>query len=92
MMSFTRLASEKELVEARIGVARRIRALRKARQWTQQELAYQSGIHMRHIQRLENISRPPAIEIDTIVKLAKTFNISYSELLAVDLLTSPHAL
>ena len=35
---------EKDLIEARTGLAKHIRDLRKTRKWTQQELAYQSGI------------------------------------------------
>ena len=63
-----------EFLEARRKLARRIRELRKARKWTQQELADAADMAMRHIQRLES-KKPSAIELDSIVKLAKAFSI-----------------
>ena len=67
-------------LEARKKLAKRIRQLRKAKGWTQQELADAADLAMRHIQRLES-HKPPAIELDTIVKISATFKISPSELL-----------
>ena len=70
-----------ELIEARKKLARRIRELRKKRKWTQQELADESGLAMRQIQRLERVGKPPAIELDSIVKLSRAFRLTPSELL-----------
>ena len=68
------------LLEARRKLAKRIRELRKKRGWTQQELADKADLAMRHIQRLES-GKPPAIELDSMVKLAKAFQITLSTLL-----------
>ena len=68
------------LLEARRKLAKRIRELRKKRGWTQQELADKADLVMRHIQRLES-GKPPAIELDSMVKLAKAFQITLSTLL-----------
>ena len=67
-------------LEARKKLAKRIRELRKKQDWTQQELADAADLAMRHIQRLES-HKPPAIELDTIVKISKAFKITPSGLL-----------
>ena len=73
--------SENDIVEARKKLARRIRQLRKEKGWTQQKLADEADITMRHVQRLESTNKTPAIEIDSIIRISKAFNISASSLL-----------
>jgi len=73
---------EKEILETRRKFARRLRQLRKKRDWTQKELADKALIHVRHIQRLES-DKPSAVELDSIVKIAKAFNIAPSKLLSL---------
>lgn len=74
---------EGEILEARRKLAKRIRELRKKRKWTQQELAERADLNIRHVQRLESIKKPPAIEIDSIVKLSKAFSFKPANLLDI---------
>ncbi len=67
-------------MEARRKFGKRLRELRKKNKWTQQELANEADIHVRHIQRLES-DKPSAVELDSIVKLAKAFNITHQSLI-----------
>ena len=71
----------KDILEGRRKFAGRLRELRKKRRWTQKELADRAKINVRHIQRLESLNKPPAIELDSIIKLAKAFKITPSDLL-----------
>lgn len=71
---------EKEILEARRKFANRLRQLRKKKGWTQKELADKALIHVRHIQRLES-NKPSAVELDSIVKLAKAFGITHQSLI-----------
>lgn len=57
----------------------RIRALRKSLDWTQEELAHQSGVTRRMIQGVEREGRNPSLL--TIVKLARALNTTPSALL-----------
>lgn len=72
---------EREILEARKKFGKRLRELRKKKKWTQVELADQAKIHVRHIQRLESLKKTSAIELDSIIKLAKAFKITPSDLL-----------
>lgn len=58
----------------------RIRELRKEREWSQQTLAVSSGLSMQTIVIIENLrNRNPSI--DTIRKIAQTFDISVCDLI-----------
>ena len=73
---------EKEILEARKKFGKRLRELRRKRKWTQLELANRAKIHDRHIQRLESTKKTSAVELDSIIKLAKAFKITPSDLLS----------
>lgn len=73
--------SDSDITEARKKLARKIRQLRRKKGWTQQKLADEADITMRHVQRLESTNKTPAIEIDSILRISKAFNISASSLL-----------
>lgn len=64
----------------RLKLAKRLRTLRQQHGYTQQRLSELTNIDYKHIQRLES-KKPSAATIDTLEKLAKTFNISLSKLL-----------
>jgi transcriptional regulator with XRE-family HTH domain len=57
----------------------RVRELRNAKEWTQEDLAERSGMNVVQISHLER-GRNEA-KISTILRLAKAFGISASELL-----------
>jgi len=59
---------------------RRLYKLRIKKGWTQERLAEEADIAVRHVQRLEG-KNPSPVKIDTIEKLAKAFKISCSRLL-----------
>ena len=58
------------------GLAAQIRASRSARGWSQRELARQSGISLRSVQRLENprVGSDPAMEM--LGKVANAFDVA----------------
>ncbi|WP_312312803.1 helix-turn-helix domain-containing protein [Empedobacter brevis] len=56
----------------------RIKELRKARNWSQEELAEQSGFHRTYIGMIERGERNPSLI--NISKLAQTFQINLKEL------------
>ena len=64
----------------KLKLAKRLRTLRQQHGYTQQRLSELTNIDYKHIQRLES-KEPSAATIDTLEKLAKTFNISLSKLL-----------
>jgi transcriptional regulator with XRE-family HTH domain len=57
----------------------RIRTLREAEGWSQEDLAERSGLHRTYISGVERGVRNPTLEI--IGKLAQAFGVSPSELL-----------
>lgn len=65
--------------EARRLLAQRVRQLRKARGWTQERLAEESGLHRTYIGGVERTLR--GCSLDTLSRLARGFGISISELL-----------
>lgn len=67
--------------EMRLQFAKRLRALRKKKGWSQEELADRADMSWRQIQRLERLKNPPAVKIDAIYKLSKAFKIKTSKLL-----------
>lgn len=58
----------------------KIRALRKAKNMKQQELAEKLGVHSKHISRYENNSSKPSLEI--LLKLRDIFCVSLDYLVA----------
>ena len=58
--------------------SKRLRALKKDRGFTQEQLAELSGIDYKHLQLLEG-KNPPAIRIDTLEKLAKALRTTCSK-------------
>jgi transcriptional regulator with XRE-family HTH domain len=60
-------------------VGRKIRLLRESRGWTQQQLADMTEIGRVHVSELENGKREAGLRM--LEKLAKTFEMSVSELL-----------
>lgn len=70
---------ETEILKARVKFGKRLRGLRKKMGWTQTELAQKAHINIRHIQRLEG-KRPSAVEIDSIIKISKAFQIKPAQL------------
>jgi len=67
----------------RIQFAKRLRALRIEKGWTQEELAERADLAYRHVQRLESLTKTPPAKIDTIGKLAKAFDMTPAELLVL---------
>ena len=63
-----------------IRLAKRLKALRKKYNLTQEELAEAAGIDYKHLQDLES-KNPSAPTLTTLEKLAKAFKTSVSELL-----------
>jgi transcriptional regulator with XRE-family HTH domain len=67
--------------DIRIKFAKKLRAIRLKRKWTQEQLAEAADLAYRHIQRLESTGNPPPAKIDTLEKLAKALGITISQLL-----------
>ena len=65
------------------GIAERVRSLRKARGWSQLELAQRVGLSDAWISRIEN-AIVPSPRYDDLMKLAGAFDISIAELLGED--------
>lgn len=61
-----------------IALGKKIRALRQARNWTQEQLAEYAELHVSYIVLLEKGANRATIE--TLEKLAKAFGISISDL------------
>jgi transcriptional regulator with XRE-family HTH domain len=64
---------------ARSRLARTLRLLRAARDWTQEDLAHASGLHRTSISLIERMAS--GITLDTLERLANTFGITVPELL-----------
>ncbi len=56
-----------------------MRRLRQAKNWSQEELAHQSGLHRTYISDLEREARNPTIEV--VDKIAVALNVPCGELL-----------
>jgi transcriptional regulator with XRE-family HTH domain len=65
--------------KARIKLAKRIKQIRKKRGLSQEETAYRSSIDLRLYQRAES-KKPPALQIDTIERIAKGLRVSLHKL------------
>lgn len=59
-------------------LGKRVRALREARKWSQEELAHQSGLARSFTGAIERGEKD--LRITTLVKLANTFKITVSQL------------
>ncbi|MBD5102049.1 MAG: helix-turn-helix transcriptional regulator [Subdoligranulum sp.] len=64
--------------EITIALGKKIRALRRARGWTQEQLAEYAELHVSYIVLLEKGANRATIE--TLEKLSKAFGISISDL------------
>lgn len=69
---------KKKNIRFRFG--QKIKDLRTRHRWTQAELAGRSGVSRSYVQKIEG-KRPPDVTIDIIVKLARAFRLSCSEIL-----------
>ena len=61
-------------------IGTRIAALRRARGWTQQDLAVQAGIHVQTISAIERDARATAPTLLTLRALAKALDCSVDDL------------
>lgn len=57
--------------------ARRVRELRTARGWSQDELAAKSGLHRSYVGIVERGEK--SATLDTVERIAKAFNVEVSE-------------
>jgi transcriptional regulator with XRE-family HTH domain len=64
----------------RLKLGKRIKELRKKRDYTQDKLSEVTGIDYKYVQRIEG-KNPPALKIDTIERLAKALKVKPAELL-----------
>jgi transcriptional regulator with XRE-family HTH domain len=60
-------------------IGRRVRTLRRAKDWTQEELAEAIGTHPKYISQIESGHRKPGLSL--VVKLAQQFNTTTDALL-----------
>ena len=60
-------------------LGRNVRAARKARGWTQEDLAHQTGLTSVQVSRIERGKRE--IRVTTLVKLVKALDVTPAELL-----------
>jgi transcriptional regulator with XRE-family HTH domain len=61
------------------GFGQRVRELRKARGWTQEQLAESADLHENYISRLETGEQEPGLF--TILRLCRAFEMSAGEML-----------
>jgi transcriptional regulator with XRE-family HTH domain len=60
-------------------LAKRLKALRSDREWSQEEAARRAGVSSRYFSRLESKRHDPSLT--TLAKIAKAFGLSVSQLL-----------
>ncbi|MEP5937328.1 MAG: helix-turn-helix transcriptional regulator [Erythrobacter sp.] len=60
-------------------LAQNLRALRRAKGWSQEELAHQADIHRTYISDLERGARNPSVEV--VDRLAKALKATMGQLL-----------
>lgn len=65
--------------QGRALIARNMRSLRKAKQWSQEDLAERCNMHRTYIGSIERCQQN--VSIDNISKIAKAFRIKLHELL-----------
>lgn len=63
-----------------LAFARQLRRLRKESRFTQEQIAEKADLSVRHYQQLES-SKPHAVRLVTLAKLAKAFKTTHSKLL-----------
>lgn len=66
-------------ISARTILAENLRRLRSERHWSQEELAFEAGLHRTFIAHVERQARN--ISLDNLEKLARAFGIATFELL-----------
>jgi transcriptional regulator with XRE-family HTH domain len=60
-------------------LAKKLKALRASREWSQEEAARRAGVSSRYFSRLESKRHDPSLT--TLAKIAKAFGLSVSQLL-----------
>lgn len=68
----------KSMVRLKLG--KKIKELRKKRNYTQEKLSELADIDYKYLQRIEG-KRPPNIKLETLERIANAFKISLSKLL-----------
>ncbi len=71
-------SSRHEPLSARALLARNLRALRAERKWSQEELAFEAGLHRTFVAHVEREVRN--ISVDNIEKLAHALKVSIARL------------
>lgn len=66
-------------MDVRERLGRNMRRLRQERNWSQEDLAHESGVHRTYISDLERIARNPTITV--VDKLAQAFGVPIGQLL-----------
>lgn len=66
-------------MEIRRRFAERVRALRKGKGWSQEELADRAGIHRTFVSQIERATKRSTI--DTVERVAKALGVTCGELL-----------
>ena len=66
-------------MDVRDRLGRKLRRLRQERDWSQEELAHESGLHRTYISDLERTARNPTITV--VDRLAQTFGVPIGQLL-----------
>ena len=72
---------EQKKLSARECLAANLTRLRKEKNWSQEELSFEAGLHRTFVAHVERGARN--ISLDNIEKLALALKISYSELLSI---------
>lgn len=65
-------------MDIRQQVGRNLKRIRKEKGWSQEELAFESGLHRTYISGIERGARNPTVLI--LAKIAETLNVAISEL------------
>ncbi len=65
-------------MEIRRQVGQNVKRIRKERGWSQEELAFESGLHRTYISGIERGARNPTILI--LARLAKTLRVAVDDL------------
>jgi len=68
------------VLSIRLKLAKKLKQLRKRKNYTQEDLAEKADLAYKHVQRLEG-RHPNAAKIDTLEKLAKALGVTVSKLL-----------
>ena len=65
-------------MDIRQQVGRNLQGLRKERGWSQEELAFESGLHRTYISGIERGARNPTVLV--LSRIAETLNVPMTEL------------